>query len=120
MGSSSTPEASHNAGSTPRVTDPVCGMEIDRGNAAGQMDHDGQTYFFCHASCMEKFRADPLKFLARTSRPRQPGSSKEATYTCPMHPEVRKSTPGACPKCGMALEPVNAIAPAIKTEYVCP
>ncbi len=24
-------------------------------------------------------------------------------YTCPMHPEVRQSGPGACPKCGMAL-----------------
>jgi Cu+-exporting ATPase len=26
-------------------------------------------------------------------------------YTCPMHPEVRQDHPGACPKCGMALEP---------------
>jgi len=26
-----------------------------------------------------------------------------ATYTCPMHPEVRSSTPGRCPKCGMDL-----------------
>ena len=25
-------------------------------------------------------------------------------YTCPMHPEVRQASPGACPKCGMALE----------------
>jgi len=28
-----------------------------------------------------------------------------AIYTCPMHPEVRQNHPGACPKCGMALEP---------------
>ncbi len=27
------------------------------------------------------------------------------TYTCPMHPEVRKNGPGTCPICGMALEP---------------
>jgi P-type Cu+ transporter len=27
------------------------------------------------------------------------------TYTCPMHPEVVRPEPGACPKCGMALEP---------------
>ncbi|MGB5718617.1 MAG: copper-translocating P-type ATPase, partial [Gammaproteobacteria bacterium] len=26
-------------------------------------------------------------------------------YTCPMHPEVQKTGPGACPRCGMALEP---------------
>lgn len=28
-----------------------------------------------------------------------------AQYTCPMHPEVVQDRPGACPKCGMALEP---------------
>jgi Cu+-exporting ATPase len=28
-----------------------------------------------------------------------------ATYTCPMHPEVMSDKPGACPICGMALEP---------------
>ena len=27
-----------------------------------------------------------------------------AAFTCPMHPEVRESAPGACPDCGMALE----------------
>ena len=30
----------------------------------------------------------------------------QAIYTCPMHPEIRQVGPGACPKCGMALEPV--------------
>ena len=29
-----------------------------------------------------------------------------AIYTCPMHPQVRQAGPGACPICGMALEPV--------------
>jgi Cu+-exporting ATPase len=41
-------------------------------------------------------------------------------YTCPMDPEVRQQGPGDCPKCGMALEPVVATAPATKTEYTCP
>ncbi|MDI7047743.1 heavy metal-binding domain-containing protein, partial [Escherichia coli] len=26
-------------------------------------------------------------------------------YTCPMHPEIVRGAPGACPVCGMALEP---------------
>ncbi|QPN32265.1 copper-translocating P-type ATPase [Diaphorobacter sp. JS3051] len=30
----------------------------------------------------------------------------DTVYTCPMHPQVRQSGPGHCPKCGMALEPV--------------
>ena len=42
-----------------------------------------------------------------------------AEYTCPMHPEILSETPGACPKCGMALE--RAVpAPTAQTEYVCP
>ena len=37
-----------------------------------------------------------------------PGAESQAVaYTCPMHPEVRSSEPGACPKCGMALVPVE-------------
>ncbi len=36
-----------------------------------------------------------------------------------MDPEVRQIGPGACPKCGMALEPVSA-APLTKTEWTCP
>ena len=31
-------------------------------------------------------------------------------YTCPMHPQIRRSTPGSCPICGMALEPLQPTA----------
>jgi Cu+-exporting ATPase len=37
-----------------------------------------------------------------------------------MDPEVRQLGAGACPKCGMALEPLEVTAPSTKTEYVCP
>ena len=33
-----------------------------------------------------------------------------AVYTCPMHPQVRQAGPGACPICGMALEPETVTA----------
>src|SRR5579864_3957814 len=54
-----------------------------------------------------------------------PASAKTAAagladYVCPMDPEVHEGEPGACPKCGMALEPAVPAAPSIKTEYVCP
>jgi P-type Cu+ transporter len=38
--------------------------------------------------------------------PQVPAGAKVEEYTCPMHPEVRSKTPGSCPICGMALEPV--------------
>src|SRR5579862_7749589 len=43
-----------------------------------------------------------------------------STYVCPMDPEVRQDHPGACPKCGMALEPDVPLALTVRTEYVCP
>ncbi len=46
-------------------------------------------------------------------------SATEHVYICPMDPEVRQAGPGACPKCGMALEPETPIA-ATKIEYTCP
>jgi Cu+-exporting ATPase len=41
-----------------------------------------------------------------------------SSFTCPMHPEVQAGGPGACPKCGMALEPLVPAAASI--EYTCP
>ncbi|WP_082589544.1 copper-translocating P-type ATPase [Nostocoides sp. Soil756] len=40
-----------------------------------------------------------------------PSTGTGATeWTCPMHPEIRRSGPGPCPICGMALEPVQVTA----------
>ncbi|HEV2379667.1 MAG TPA: heavy metal translocating P-type ATPase [Terriglobia bacterium] len=49
-----------------------------------------------------------------------PVAAQGSTYTCPMDPEVRSPSPGACPKCGMALEPVFTSGPRTRTEWVCP
>ena len=46
------------------VKDPVCGMDVVPETAAGSVDHDGRTYYFCSRHCVEKFRADPARFLA--------------------------------------------------------
>ncbi|MGE0361646.1 MAG: heavy metal translocating P-type ATPase [Vicinamibacterales bacterium] len=103
------------------VVDPVCGMSILPTDAVGQVTHRGQTYHFCSQGCVDRFRAAPDTYLAppstRTSPPDSHADTRE--YTCPMDPEVRQVGPGACPKCGMALEPVSA-APLTKTEWTCP
>lgn len=41
-------------------------------------------------------------------------------FTCPMHPEVRKTEDGSCPKCGMALEPETVSVPVTHSQYTCP
>jgi len=84
-------------------TDPVCGMSVTREKAAGTIEHEGREYFFCSNKCLEKFRADPEKYSEKKEKQGKPQAKN--LYTCPMHPEVVQEGPGACPKCGMALEP---------------
>src|SRR5216117_1453017 len=94
----------HTAVAAAKVVDPVCGMTIDPADAVGHVEYNGRTYYFCHDSCLERFRADPASFLepARTAPAGVRKGSDDTDYTCPMDPEVRQKTPGACPKCGMA------------------
>ena len=50
---------------------------------------------------------------AEEKRPPQRAAATTATgiqYTCPMHPEVVQMGPGSCPRCGMALEPIDVVA----------
>lgn len=93
-------------------TDPVCGMQVTA-DPAKSIEHAGTTYYFCSARCMDKFRANPQQYLkpqAETAPAPVKAASKDAMYTCPMHPEVQQIGPGTCPKCGMALEPMDAAA----------
>src|SRR5262245_25084882 len=102
------------------VVDPVCGMRVLPSGSAGHFEHEHTTYYFCSRGCLEKFRAAPGKYLqAAKAPPAAPPSGDTREYTCPMDPDVRQIGPGACPKCGMALEPVSA-APLTKTEWTCP
>ena len=86
------------------VIDPVCGMTVDPAKTPHHAAHGGSDYHFCSAGCLAKFTADPAKYLS-DAPPAQPVAAPGATWTCPMHPEIRREGPGTCPICGMALEP---------------
>ncbi len=127
-------------GGKPAARDPVCGTSVDPDRAAEKWEYQGKTHYFCCAHCLEKFRAEPARYLVQQqvhgiapAAPRPMGialtlapTPTGVEYTCPMHPEVRQrpasphQAPGACPECGMALEPLTAALPATRTEYVCP
>src|SRR5450759_2150332 len=113
------------------VKDAVCGMQVHPEKAAGQSQYQGLTYSFCSLGCKKKFDLNPARYMqSDTELPHlQPqsvavapvsGATKVATsgkYTCPMHPEVQADQPGSCPKCGMALEPVDLSATTERVEY---
>src|SRR5215471_6754886 len=119
-------------------------MMVDPDRAAGHVDHNGKTYYFCSKGCVAKFTADPEKYISGKREPmhhgpvmqlgglkrpvvashqspvtspgsesRAPSPGRATRWTCPMDPDVVSDRPGACPKCGMALEPmVDDLSPA--------
>jgi len=88
------------------LKDPVCGMAVTE-QSAHQYLYDGKLYYFCSSACEKKFSANPTQFIGTgVTRQPEPAAVSGATYTCPMHPEVRQDHPGNCPKCGMTLEPL--------------
>ena len=110
----------HPAGvSTALVRDPICGMDVDPGAGGPRSEHLGVAYHFCSEHCRGKFDADPAAYSVEPERSQHPAAAargvsagEDVEYTCPMHPEIRQAGPGACPICGMALEPVVVTADA--------
>lgn len=86
------------------VKDPVCGMDLDPAHSAGSHAHGGVIYHFCSTHCVTRFAANPDKYLHPGAEPElMPGGQ----YICPMCPQIVQDGPGACPICGMALEPME-------------
>ena len=75
------------------MIDPICNMEVDETNAAGQYVYRGQTYLFCSVPCLEKFKQDPEQFL-ESSLTAENIQHDESVATDPV--------------CGMAVKPGTA------------
>jgi len=92
------------------VKDPVCGMTVEPSKAAGTYEYAGKKWYFCNVGCLEKFRNNPQKYTGEraVAEPVPSAAVPGVAYTCPMHPEIVQNGPGACPMCGMALEPQAA------------
>ncbi|HEX2566871.1 MAG TPA: heavy metal translocating P-type ATPase [Burkholderiales bacterium] len=95
--------------------DPVCGMTVEPATAAGKADYKGTTYYFCSTHCLRSFQAQPEAYVSGRKKQAMP-AAPGAQYTCPMHPEIVQVGPGSCPKCGMALVPMEGAAPADDSE----
>ena len=90
-----------------RATDPVCGMKVKIAGAKNTTVHEGHTYYFCNPKCLQKFTAEPDRYLKPAEAAPAPPVAAGTIFTCPMHPEIRQVGPGSCPICGMALEPAE-------------
>jgi Cu+-exporting ATPase len=88
------------------VTDPVCGMKVTLKPDTRSETFDNKAFYFCSEKCQTKFKADPWFYASGRAAGQKKAAPANAQYTCPMHPEIVRDAPGACPICGMALEPV--------------
>ena len=121
------------------ATDPVCHMQVNPANAKATTTYKATSYYFCCQGCHDKFVTDPEKYLhpptssllmptVAPSAPTVPvktaaqgtSASSALEYICPMDPEVHEKHSGACPICGMALEPAQITLSNMRTEYTCP
>ena len=94
---------------------------VDPLKAGGKIEHLGKTYYFCSARCAERFKNEPARFLVapgsagmeqKAGPVTAPAAARNMRYTCPMDQEIVQMGPGTCPKCCMALEPLDLVAEA--------
>ena len=118
------------------IKDPVCGMGVDT-DSEFHITYEAKNYYFCSNACQHKFDTDPQTYVradeeakCSTCRPlisegnhrhdhmhtKETDENINALYTCPMHPEIQQKGPGSCPICGMALEPMVAVADEAENE----
>lgn len=101
----------HSDHATRTEKDPVCGMAVDPLATPHHFTLRETTFHFCSTGCRAKFVVNPDQYLDPQPAVRPADSSHRAMegslWTCPMHPEIRRSEPGSCPICGMALEPLE-------------
>ncbi|SFL61819.1 Cu+-exporting ATPase [Loktanella salsilacus] len=89
------------------ATDPVCGMTVTIKPKGRSETYQDQTFHFCSDKCQTKFKGDPWFYASGRAADKPKVVVAGTQYTCPMHPEIVRDAPGACPLCGMALEPMT-------------
>jgi len=104
---------------TGEAIDPICGMTVNPATAAGSFNHEGKTYYFCSAGCLQKFIAQsqgvPASGFVKIGR-----AKKETVQ----HGEMT-ATPGGKfvdPVCGMSVATETAAGKYDyegKTYYFC-
>jgi P-type Cu+ transporter len=87
--------------------DPVCGMTVQIGPETRHEAYQDKVFHFCSEKCQVKFKGDPYFYASGRAADKPKVVASGTQYTCPMHPEIIRDVPGACPICGMALEPIT-------------
>ena len=86
-----------------KLRDPVCGMLIERTQAAGSTSYGPVTYYFCATACMDAFRTDPARYFHRAHTA---GGLRVDAVDAPMSTQP-PAAGRSCPYCGSAAHAVH-------------
>jgi len=48
--------------------DPICGMQVEEKEAAGQSEYNGEIYYFCSPGCKSEFDKNPEKYANQSEK----------------------------------------------------
>jgi Cu+-exporting ATPase len=100
------------------LIDPVCGMAVQPDTGIPAFSYKGTDYHFCSSKCHDRFEADPYFYASGNNSKKKTVAPTATRYTCPMHAEIVQEGPGACPICGMALEPMDGVSDEPNHELI--
>jgi P-type Cu+ transporter len=96
--------------------DLVCGMNVEPGRAAAEVERSGQSYYFCSTGCAARFKKEPEKFLAASGTAAMaPGAAVSPQANEPLS---RKKLPDSS-KNAMDSTPSDGAA-SVGVRYTCP
>lgn len=98
--------------------DPVCGMTVVLGTGKPSFPYSDIDYHFCSTKCHDRFEADPFFYVSGDNKRKAVDAPANSQFTCPMDPEIVQDDPGACPICGMALEPMSGLSDEPNHELI--
>jgi hypothetical protein len=100
---------------------PKCGMKLvlqpvgKNENSPTGKPTDAKSSGSASETALQKSGAKQSDSPLNVNAANQSAEASDEEYTCTMHPEIRNQTKGKCPKCAMALVPVN---PAVVDEFL--
>lgn len=109
---------------TTEVIDPVCGMTVVPGKAAGTATYKAKTYYFCSIHCVAKFKANPQAYVREPAAPPEKPATRVLGKQLAARERPRREL-AKDPICGMMVEKAGAIAAGLiaessgRTYYFC-
>ena len=106
------PQRSRDPASPASGADPVCGMTVQAGEAAGRLEFGGKLYLFCSPHCLHAFEKEPRRYAAAASADGAAAAATVITKTnLPMQAALHKGPrrPGQDPICGMLVDKATAL-----------